>query len=107
MSDIETSSNELTLVSPQDVPDSFNDTFHKVSKLSWQMSASYTICMQIVILVYLLSRLDDSEDNLAAITLITTLINSIICIGAPPLLTMSLVAGKELGELQEPKMRQE
>ncbi|MCR9192762.1 MAG: MATE family efflux transporter [Gammaproteobacteria bacterium] len=52
-------------------------------------------------MVYLLSQLDDSEDNLAAITLITTLINSIVCIGASPLLTMSLVAGKELGELQE------
>jgi len=101
MTDLEIPTIDLASFASLDVPDSFRDSFQKVSKLSWQMSATYTFLMQLVILVYLLSQLDDSDENLAAITLITTLINSIVAIGISPLLTMSLVAGKELGELQD------
>lgn len=76
-------------------------SFGKTSKLSLQTAASYTISMQLCLLVYLLSQLDDDEEHLAAITLITSLINSVVGIGVSPLLAMSLVAGKELGELRD------
>ncbi len=75
--------------------------FQKISKLSWQMSLSYTFSLEMVVLVYLLSQVNKSENHLAAITLITTLINFLICVGVSPLLAMSLVAGKELGELND------
>ena len=104
MSDIENQNPENTIPVEShrsDLSHSFWHTFNKISKLSWQMSASYTFSMQMGVLVYLLSQLDDSEDNLAAITLITSLINSIVCVGISPLLAMSLVAGKELGELRD------
>ncbi|MDF1757569.1 MAG: MATE family efflux transporter [Legionellaceae bacterium] len=101
MDNIESTSINIPLIHNPDTTESYADSFQKISKLSWQMSASYTFSMQVVILVYLLSQLDDSDENLAAITLITTLLNAIVAVGISPLLTMSLVAGRELGELQE------
>ena len=67
----------------------FKQAFTRVSKLSLQMTASYTFSFQMVFLVYLLSQLDDDEDNLAAITLITSFITTVVMIGISPLLPMS------------------
>lgn len=83
------------------VPESFKDSFLKISKLSWQMSVSYTFCIQMSAVVYMLSQLDDSEDNLDAITLITSFVSFLVFVGVSPLLPMSLVAGKQLGELNK------
>ncbi|PJD90596.1 MAG: hypothetical protein CK424_07910 [Legionella sp.] len=75
--------------------------FGNLSKSSWQTAASYTFCLEMVVLVYLLGQVNKDEDNLAAITLITGLINALICVSISPLLAMSLVAGKDLGQLKE------
>ncbi len=75
--------------------------FQKISRLSWQMSASYSFSLQMAMLVYLLGQLNDNDEHLAAITLITSLLNSVVIIGAGPLLGVGLVAGKELGELRD------
>ncbi|PJD96052.1 MAG: hypothetical protein CK426_06340 [Legionella sp.] len=75
--------------------------FGKLSRLSWETAASYSFSMQMGMLVYLLSQLNDDEEHLAAITLITSLLNSLVGIGVSPLLATALVAGKELGELRE------
>lgn len=87
-----------------DVPNSeviaFQESFGKISKLALQMSASYTTSFQLVTLVYFLSQLDNSEDNIAAISLITSMINTVLCIGLSPLFSISLVAGNEIGELR-------
>ncbi len=73
--------------------------FQTLSRLSWQTAASYTFPLEMVAMVYLLSHVDHSDENLAAITLITSYINALICFGISPLLAMSIVAGEELGEL--------
>lgn len=85
----------------EDMSGSFKDSFLRISKLSWQMSASYTFCIQMSAIVYMLSQLDDSEDSLDSITLVTSFINFLVFVGVSPLLPMSLVAGKQLGELDE------
>ncbi|HVT62228.1 MAG TPA: MATE family efflux transporter, partial [Legionellaceae bacterium] len=77
------------------------EQFGKLSKLSWQTAISYTFCLEMVALVYLLSQVSKEEDNLAAITQITGLINTLVCVSISPLLAMSLVAGKDLGRLNE------
>ncbi|RUR08083.1 MATE family efflux transporter [Legionella sp. km772] len=73
----------------------------KLSRLSLETAASYSFSMQMAMLVYLLSQLNVDEEHLAAITLITSLLNSLVCVGASPALAMALVAGKELGEFRE------
>ena len=85
----------------------FKQAFTRVSKLSLQMTASYTFSFQMVFLVYLLSQLDDDEDNLAAITLITSFITTVVMIGISPLLPMSLIAGHEIGALHDAELNAE
>ncbi|PJD92502.1 MAG: hypothetical protein CK424_05195 [Legionella sp.] len=77
------------------------DAFTKINKLSWQMSFSYTLFIQMTVLVYSSIQLDSDEDNLAALTLITSLINTVALIGVAPLFAMSLVAGRQLGALRD------
>ena len=83
----------------EDVP-SLWSILKRLLELSIPMTLSYTFTFQMVFLVYLLSHIDEDEDNLAAITLITSLINTIIVVGICPLFSMSMIVGREIGELQ-------
>jgi MATE family multidrug resistance protein len=75
--------------------------FKNIVGLSLPMALSYTFNLQMVLLVYLLGNLDEDESNLASITLITSLLNTVIIIGISPLFSMSIIAGREIGELCE------
>ena len=85
--DIENSA--VSIIEQLDDPIIFNQVFQRISKISLQMTLSYTFSFQMVFLVYLLSQLDDDEDHLAAITLITSFINAITMIGISPLMVFS------------------
>lgn len=99
---IDESSDTLPVITYENSPEiSYWTAFQRISKLSLQMSASYTFSMQMVFLVFALSHLDESKENLAATSLITSLLNAIAGIGASPLFSMSLVVGKEIGELRD------
>lgn len=80
---------------------SFWGTVQNILGLSLPMAFSYTFSFQMVFLIFLLSRLDEEEDNIAATTLISTFINTIILVGISPLFAMSMVAGNEIGELHD------
>lgn len=86
---------------------SFWGTVQNILGLSLPMAFSYTFSFQMVLLIYLLSRLDEDEDNIAATTLISTFINTIILIGISPLFAMSMVAGNEIGELHDAERNNE
>lgn len=85
----------------------FGAVFKTLSSLSLPTALSYTFSFQLVFLVYFLSRIDENEDNLASISLITTLINAVIVIGISPLFAMSMVAGHEIGALAHAEQNQE
>lgn len=79
-------------------PIPYLELFQKTSQVSWEAAASYTICLQIVAFTYILSRLQsDNNEHLAAVTLISTVINSTIIVGIAPLLAMGLSISKDIG----------
>ncbi len=82
-------------------------TFGKLSRLSLETAATYSFSLQMALLVYLLAQINQDEEHLAAITLITSLLNSVVGIGVSPLLATGLVAGKELGQLREAQINGE
>lgn len=79
----------------------FLKTFQRTSTLALQMSASFTIGMQIVILVSFLSRINRDEEHIAAISLITSMINATILIGSSPLFTIGNIVSEELGAVRD------
>lgn len=105
MPDIENQTSEASAITTDEIHDQTTSLgiFKKLSKLSWQMSASYTFSLQMVSLIYLLSQLSDNDEHLASASQTTSLINAIVAIGVSPLFSMSLAAGEELGALQKAK----
>lgn len=85
----------------QDHDLSFLTIFKDMSKISIPMAFSYTFSFQMVLLVNLLSHISDDDDQLASITLITALLNTLVIVGISPLFAMSLTAGNEIGALKK------
>lgn len=79
-----------------DLPRYFH-TSTKLARLSLQMAASYTFSFEMIILVYTLGRINNNSNNLAAISLISSMLNTIVYIGATPLFSISIIAAEELG----------
>lgn len=69
----------------------------KLARLSLQMAASYTFSFEVVVLVYTMGRINNNQNNLAAISLISSMLNTIVYIGATPLFSISIIAAEELG----------
>ncbi len=87
-------------------PIAYWDFYQRTSKISWQAAASYTFSLQMVVLTYLLSRLDnDNNQDLAAVTLISTVINSTVIVGIAPLLAMGLSVSKDIGTVTQLEAR--
>lgn len=81
--------------------------FKRVSTLALPMAASYTFGIEVALLVFFLSRLNSDNQHTASITLTTTMLNAVNIIGISPLLALSMVAGKQVGELKEAEARGE
>src|SRR3990167_1087024 len=80
---------------------SFGQVFRKISGLSLSMALSYTFSFEVFLTVVLLSYMNQDEDNIAAATLISTMMNALLVIGMSPLFAMSLYASNKIGELNE------
>ncbi|CAM2888665.1 MATE efflux family protein [Legionella steigerwaltii] len=75
--------------------------FKSLSSLSLPMALSFTFSFEIFLIVLLLNTLSENEDEVAAATLISTMINTLLVIGMAPLFSMSVVASNKIGELTE------
>lgn len=78
-------------------PDTYLNTSTKLARLSLQMASSYTFSFEMIVLVYTLGRINNSQNNLAAISLISSMLNTIVYIGATPLFSISIITAEELG----------
>lgn len=69
----------------------------QLTRLSLQMASSYTFSFEMIILVYTLGRINNAQNNLAAISLISSMLNTIVYIGATPLFSISIITAEKLG----------
>lgn len=76
------------------------DIFKHISSLALPMAASYTFSLEMWLLVFFLSRLNQDKEHEASIALITNMINSLVVTGISPILAMSIVSGRHIGELK-------
>lgn len=79
------------------------DIFKKISKISVSMGLSFTFSFSLVEMAVMLNLLSSSEDELAATTLIITMINIIIMLGVSPLFSMSNIASGLFGSVKAAK----
>ncbi len=86
---------------------SLKDIFKYFIKNAFPMMLSYTFSLQMLFLVFFLSRLNADEHDEAAITPATSMIYMANMIGISILLAMSTVAGKQLGALKVAQARHE
>lgn len=75
--------------------------FKNLSKLSLPMALSYTFSIEVFIATVLLSVIAKSDDQLAAIALVATTMNTIPIIGMSILMGMGIVMSGLIGELDE------
>jgi len=69
----------------------------RLARLSLQMAGSYTFSFEMIVLAFTLGRINNSQDNLAAVALISSMLNTIVYIGATPLFSISIIVAEELG----------
>jgi Na+-driven multidrug efflux pump len=80
---------------------SFTDVFKLISSLALPMSASFTFSIELFLMIILLNNINETEEEVAATTLIATLLNTLIVVGVAPLFAMNLIASNKIGELEE------
>lgn len=97
----------LTLTESSEEPLSYWESFKTISGLSLPMALSFTFSFQVVLVVLLLNRLSQSEEETAATTLISSLIDTLVTIGIAPLFAMGIVASKMYGEVKRAEEIQE
>lgn len=76
---------------------SFLDVFKATSYLALPMAASFTFSFEVFLSVLLLQQLSESEEDIAAATLVSTVMNTICVIALAPLLGIALYLSEELG----------
>jgi MATE family multidrug resistance protein len=89
----------LEVIEPED---SSYDIFKKISSLSLPMALSYTFSFEVFLTTVMLAYLNsDDENEIAATTLIATMMNTLILLSLSPLFGISIAGSKKIGELRE------
>jgi multidrug resistance protein, MATE family len=80
----------------------FYQIFKNISSLSIPMALSYTFSFEVFLTTIMLALANpDDEKDIAATTLIATLMNTMIILGLSPLFGISILASKKIGELKK------
>jgi multidrug resistance protein, MATE family len=91
----------LINIEAEEQPASFFEIFKNISLLSWAIAISYTFSFEVFLTTIMLTYLSSDDDQeLAATTLIATMMNSLIVLGASPLFGLSVMASQEIGKLE-------
>ncbi|MCD6045208.1 MAG: mdtK [Gammaproteobacteria bacterium] len=83
---------------------SFWDIFKHISKVGIPMSLSFTFCFEVFSSVLLLQLISQSEDDTAAATLVSTIMNTFCIIAMSPLLSVMNVLSSKLEEWKEKQL---
>jgi multidrug resistance protein, MATE family len=99
--DKDTNNDAMTSIDVENDENVFFQIFTKISLLSWPIALSYTFSFEVFLTTFMLTYLNsDDEKELAAITLIATMMNTLILLSISPLLGMSVLASEEIGKLE-------
>lgn len=79
----------------------FWEVFKKLSKLSLPMAASFTFSFQVFFIVFLLQQYSESDEENAAATLVSTVMNTIGMLSMCPLMSVTYYLSAELGKLKK------
>jgi len=89
----------------------FLDAFKKMSGIAIPMALSYTFSFEVFASGVLAGNYNDDKDHTAAITIISTFMNTFLILGMSPLFAMAVVASNWLGDLrtykEKPKNEQD
>jgi MATE family multidrug resistance protein len=100
--------NDKEEISTDETVSTFFEIFKKISAMSIPMALSYTFSFEVFLTTVMLALLNPEDDQeIAAITLIATMMNTAIILGMSPLFGMSMVASKAIGELTEAEANNE
>lgn len=79
----------------------FWNLFKKISKSSLAMGFSYTFSFEVVFVSFLLNVLNPTQQNIAADTLISTMMNTIVALGFSSMFAVGMIASKQYGALKQ------
>jgi MATE family multidrug resistance protein len=88
---------------PEDAPLSFSKVFKNITSRSLPTALSFTFGLEIFLILFLLNRLHEDEDEVAAATLITLAMNTIVALGLAHLLGNSTILSNKIGQLETAK----
>lgn len=78
----------------------FFQTFRKVLGIALPIAFSFTFSFEVFASGVLIARYNDDEDHMAAITIISTFMNTFMTLGMAPLFGMAIVASNWIGDLK-------
>lgn len=84
-----------------EAPLSGGAVFRKITKLAIPMGLSFTFSFEVVLAVVLLNALSENTDDIAAATLVSILMNTIVVLGVSPLFSVAILLSNKLGALRE------